>query len=246
MKLLIFIFIFSTQLFSNSIEIISESNVSHGDPVNIVIKLNKETTESEVNAALEKTNKKLGPFYVHNIGFIKNEGGSSTIGLNTFYENPKVISGVKLEFTPIVNLTIENPDKLDRLEIKPEPEFKYYIRKFDLPSDLNTLFIILSIVIVLIVVVLIKRFKDQQRILREEREYYQNWIRAFKACYKREDYERIYKERKKWMPLIGSEAKRFIKVLNKHQYKKEWKQEDMAQVTEEFNKLKDKLISNGI
>ena len=83
-------------------------------------------------------------------------------------------------------------------------------------------------------------------VKKEEKEYYQNWIRAFKACYKREDYERIYKERKKWMPIIGTDAKKFIKALNKHQYKKEWSQEDMAHVTEEFNKLKDRLIENGI
>ena len=246
MKRLIVGLLLSLNVYANTIEVVSKNKVSHGDPVNLVLRVERILGEAELNQALEKSEKKIGPFYIHNVGFIKPGSNETIIGLNAFYDDPKVLGAARLALPTPINLSFTNPELLERIELKPEQEFRYYIRSFNLPSEMSFVFTILASIFIFIGFVLLKRFRDHQQALKEEKEYHQNWIRAFKACYKREDFERIYKERKKWMPLVGSTSKKFIKTLNKHQYKKEWSQEDMAKVTEDFNKVKEKLISNGI
>ncbi len=246
MKILIFFYLFTSGLLANTLEIVSDNEVLHGDPVNVVMRIEGVFLEEDLNEAIKKSEKKLGPFYVYNIGFVKNEEGKTIIGLNTFYDDTKFLGNITIQLSKPLSLNFINPEKLNRVELKPEAQFRYYTRSFNIPGELNYLFYILAVIFFFIGFVLLKRYLDHKKALREEKEYHQNWVRAFKACYKREDYERIYKERNKWMPLVGNISKKFIKTLNKHQYKKEWSQDDMAQVTEDFNKVKEKLIENGV
>ena len=60
----------------------------------------------------------------------------------------------------------------------------------------------------------------------------------FRMADKRADFELIYKEKDMWMPLLTIKAPahvEFLKVLNQHQFKKDWGNEEYSEVRSSFD-----------
>jgi hypothetical protein len=105
--------------------------------------------------------------------------------------------------------------------------------------------IILGVIVLMAVFAYVKREKlkswlnkfrpGQAKIMKDR------FSRDFKAASIREDFERIYRDKEKWLPLLTEKAPahvEFFKVLNKHQFKKSWSSEDTNEVKSSFEPIR--------
>lgn len=100
----------------------------------------------------------------------------------------------------------------------------------------------LVLLIVIFFAVFISRKKIQkffigyrQDSLKKSRKKYNE---IFMRTSKRDDYEFIYKNREEWMSLLSIKAPahfEFIKVINQHQFKKDWNSSDYDEVKSSFD-----------
>lgn len=102
--------------------------------------------------------------------------------------------------------------------------------------------IILGSIIILLVVAIIKRQSLKTFILKlrpdQLKKVRKQYDALFRSADKRSDFEFIYKEKEKWMPLLTIKAPahiEFLKTLNQHQFKKEWHSEEYADVRASFD-----------
>lgn len=74
--------------------------------------------------------------------------------------------------------------------------------------------------------------------LKKARKHYDE---MFRSADKRSDFEQIYKEKEKWLPLLAVKAPahlEFLKTLNQHQFKKDWHNDEYADVRASFDIIK--------
>lgn len=63
----------------------------------------------------------------------------------------------------------------------------------------------------------------------------------FKVADKREDFEHLYNEKKHWIDLLAETTpahQEFLKILNQHQYKKNWGNEELLEVRAAFDVIR--------
>ncbi len=116
---------------------------------------------------------------------------------------------------------------------------------FILDQSVNTskLWMIVAVIILLLVVVaVIKRQSIKTFILKlrpdQLKKARRHYDELFRSADKRSDFEHLYKEKEKWMPLLTIKAPahlEFLKTLNQHQFKKDWHNEEYAEVRASFD-----------
>lgn len=102
--------------------------------------------------------------------------------------------------------------------------------------------IVLGVLIVLLVLAVIKRKAIKEFLIglkpdsiKKARKKYDE---IFRRAAKREDFEAIYKDKDTWMGLLIERAPahfEFLKILNQHQFKKEWGIAEIEEVKSSFD-----------
>ena len=71
-----------------------------------------------------------------------------------------------------------------------------------------------------------------------------DWKEVLANATTREDFEMLYEQRTVWMDSLGGENPQFIEliyIINKHQYKKTWGDEELSSIDFIFSEIKDSL-----
>lgn len=114
----------------------------------------------------------------------------------------------------------------------------FYILDQSLNKSLLWIFILgIFIVLILIAIITIKDYVVGLRpgSLKKSKKKYDD---LFRRADKRDDYENLYKERDVWMELLTTKAPahyEFLKILNCHQFKKEWGKGEYEEVKSSFD-----------
>lgn len=104
-------------------------------------------------------------------------------------------------------------------------------------------YLVIWIIIILILVVVILFKKKYLIEIYTKYRYPQGkniqakYDEMFRLANKRADFERIYLEKEKWVPLLSVKTAahmEFFKVLNQYQFKKEWTKEELQEVSSAF------------
>lgn len=117
----------------------------------------------------------------------------------------------------------------------------FYILDQSLNKSMIWIFV-LGLIVVLSILAVIKRksIKDylvglKPGSVKKSRKKYDE---IFRRANKREDFESLYKERDVWMGLLTEKAPahfEFLKILNQHQFKKQWASSDYEEVKSSFD-----------
>lgn len=96
--------------------------------------------------------------------------------------------------------------------------------------------------IVLLILGFVKRQKIKEFLInlkpdqaKKDRKRYDE---LFRVASKREDFERLYSEKNKWLALLSDKAPahlEFLKTLNQYQFKKDWNNEELNEVRASFD-----------
>lgn len=96
--------------------------------------------------------------------------------------------------------------------------------------------------IVLLILGFVKRQKIKEFLInlkpdqaKKDRKRYDE---LFRVASKREDFERLYSEKNKWLALLTDKAPahlEFLKTLNQYQFKKDWSNEELNEVRASFD-----------
>jgi hypothetical protein len=102
--------------------------------------------------------------------------------------------------------------------------------------------IIFGCLSVLVIIAIIKRDAIKNYILGlkadSAKKNKKRYNELFKKADKREDFEILYKQKDHWLALLVEKAPahiEFLKVLNQHQFKKDWGNEEYAEVRASFD-----------
>ena len=104
--------------------------------------------------------------------------------------------------------------------------------------------VVLAICIVIAIVFFIFRkklmvlFKRKKMIEEFSPQFFQN---VFMSVSTREDFERVYALKDKWLPLLQVQSpahKEFFTILNQHQYKRHWSNDDLSEVKTAFEPIR--------
>lgn len=116
----------------------------------------------------------------------------------------------------------------------------------DQSLDVSRLWMIISgIALILIIVLFIKREKVKELLIAlkpdQKKKSKKKYDELFRTANKREDFERLYKEKESWLPLLEAKAPahmEFFKTLNQHQFKKDWGNEELSEVRSSFDVIR--------
>ena len=118
---------------------------------------------------------------------------------------------------------------------------EFYIANQSLNSS-KVWMIILGCIVILLAVAIIKRqaIKDYIQGLRADsaKKNKKRYNDLFKKADKREEFELLYREKDSWLNLLVEKTPahmEFLKVLNQHQFKKDWGNEEYAEVRASFD-----------
>lgn len=129
--------------------------------------------------------------------------------------------------------------KIVPLEKKAED---YFILDQSLSLSHYQMYLIVGFILVLIIVALVKRkqlahwvagFKKDPKALAIK-----HFNEKFSTAATRKDFEEIYARKEEWLPLLqvkSSAYEEFFKVLNQHQYKPQWGNDETAEVKKIFD-----------
>lgn len=115
----------------------------------------------------------------------------------------------------------------------------FYI--LDQSIDRNILLGIIAFAFLLLSSFLIYRYKEKIKNLFKKKtpvDPIETYRKLFQDAKERKDFERVYAEKELWLSLLETKAPahyEFLKVINQHQYKKEWSKVDLAEVQESFD-----------
>lgn len=158
-----------------------------------------------------------------------------------------VVRSTKLQ--PIYSFKYNNANidlKIGSLKIEElkDPSKDFYI--LDQSLTASRLWMIVSgICFILLVIAIIKRDAIKKIItglkpdaLKKAKKRYDS---LFRSADKREDFELLYREKDKWLSILSEKAPahtEFLSVLNQHQFKKEWGNEEYAEVRSSFDVIR--------
>lgn len=116
----------------------------------------------------------------------------------------------------------------------------------DQTLDISRLWmIILGATLIIIVVLFIKRDKVKELLMTlrpdQAKKTKKKYDELFRVANKREDFERLYKEKELWLPLLEAKAPahlEFFKILNQYQFKKDWGNEELSEVRSSFDVIR--------
>jgi hypothetical protein len=97
--------------------------------------------------------------------------------------------------------------------------------------------------IALIALVIVK-VSNKKRIEREIQKNIDHWKNLVKMAESRDDIEYLYEKRDKWIEALGGQNPQFIQLLdliNKHQYKREWSNDDISEIDFVLSEIKESL-----
>lgn len=105
--------------------------------------------------------------------------------------------------------------------------------------------IVIAVALLFVVAGFLKRESIKTFILKQEpdqlKKARKHYDEMFRSADKRSDFEQIYKEKEKWLPLLAVKALahlEFLKTLNQHQFKKDWHNDEYADVRASFDIIK--------
>lgn len=140
-------------------------------------------------------------------------------------------------------ITIRMPQlKIEASSKEPED---YYIMNQGFVSSIMAKIIVLIILIALFLMAvwkrkyikeLIQKFKNDPVMVATKK-----YNKIFLETANREDYEKIYADRKDWLVLIKVQApayNEFFKTMEMHQYKEEWGAEELSEVRDSFDVIR--------
>ena len=81
-------------------------------------------------------------------------------------------------------------------------------------------------------------FKRKKMIEEFSPQFFQN---VFMSVSTREDFERVYALKDKWLPLLQVQSpahREFFTILNQHQYKRHWSNDDLSEVKTAFEPIR--------
>lgn len=113
----------------------------------------------------------------------------------------------------------------------------------DQSLDSSKLWMILSAIAALLVILaVVKRKALKEFILNlrpdQVKKTRKKYDEIFRVASKREDFEKLYREKDLWLNALVDKAPahlEFLKVLNQHQYKKDWSNDDLSEVRTSFD-----------
>jgi len=118
---------------------------------------------------------------------------------------------------------------------------QFYIEEQDIDHNYLNLVLIFG-AIVLLVIMYVKRERLKLLIKKPEKtDDKLIYSQMFKQAKNREDYEAIYLQKDRWMKLLVEVTPAhhdFFKILNEHQYKKDWNQNIKKEVEESFEQIR--------
>ncbi len=228
-----------------------EPKVMLGVPVDAqLIVWPKESVDQEKLASfLAQSNSLVDTFYINSRGKIKiSENNSDALVVDLELVLIKLFDPKILPlFSDGSNSCTIEWRNLELINKKVKPQLTIINQHANpLPEERNPwrfLFYFLAIVLTILIAYLLfkwwkKREREKKIALRKE--YFST---LFANALEREDYERIYKMRDEWIPLLQGELSstainEFFRVINDLQYKKEWSPEELAECQQSFKKLK--------
>ncbi len=246
---IIFLLFFSTLVFSEEIkgELIIEPNQSvlkEGDLIEGLIRFwPLENADLKQIRLLEKT-VLFQSLYLASIDSLEpSENNADVVELKGkfFVKNAKPSN---IDFLKYNDIKI--PINIKSIEIKdlPNKQEKFYIAEQDVGK---TYWVWIQLALLAIVVFLLILFKDRIKIffnkitkkpIFKRRKFYDD---MFRKANSRKDFEEIYSLKRDWQSLLESESpayRDFFQVLNGHQFKKDWTNEEMIEVRTAFDNIR--------
>lgn len=105
--------------------------------------------------------------------------------------------------------------------------------------------ILAGLLLIMVIICIVKRKALQDYINSFKKNSAKNlrkkYSELFRNAQTREDFEFIYKEKERWLSMLDVKAPahvEFLKTLNQHQFKKEWKGEDYSEVKAAFEPIR--------
>lgn len=141
---------------------------------------------------------------------------------------------------------INIPVRINQLNLEElgEKQEKFYIADQGVEKKYwIKVILIVFISIVLVLIIFRKKIqqwynvKTQKNIL-QKKKYYDE---LFRVANERKDFEEIYLKRSQWIPLLSQQLQAhedFFNVLNNHQFKKEWQNEEYLEVRTSFDYIR--------
>jgi hypothetical protein len=124
-------------------------------------------------------------------------------------------------------------------ELKDESKDFYIL---DQSLDASRIWMIIAGIVALLIILGVVKRKSVKNFLSklrpdEIKKSKKKYDALFRIADKREDFELIYKDKEKWLPLLAEKTPahmEFLAILNQHQFKKEWGNEEFADVRSSF------------
>lgn len=138
------------------------------------------------------------------------------------------------------------PVRINQLNLEElgEKQESYFIADQNVEKDYWLKIAIISLLLVILILVIFRKkirqwydIKTQKDIL-QKKKYFDE---LFRVANDRKDFEEIYLKRNKWIPLLSQELQahqEFFNVLNNHQFKKEWLNEEYLEVRTSFDYIR--------
>jgi hypothetical protein len=136
--------------------------------------------------------------------------------------------------------------RLGNIKIQPlEGKVKDYIILDQVLMKKTIWQIALFIIVLILLIAIYQREKIKDLVLRflrkDEKENIERFKIMFKSADVREDFELIYKEKETWqkyIEVLTPSHREFFKVMNAHQYKRFWSNEDSNEVKSSFEAIR--------
>ena len=113
-------------------------------------------------------------------------------------------------------------------------------------SKLDWLIILIGVVCLYGFFEILRRLIPKIKEKRKRKQASLNWIEYFKKATTRDEYERLYKQRDVWIDLMGGkcpENLNFLKQLEDVQYKRDWTEDELKEVSAKGNKVRERFES---
>ncbi len=247
MRIIVFVFLFCLMPVGQAltVKILNKNKTkiesfTAGDYLNVYIEIHPRSEIGNIeNLTKQLEEKKLGPFKIVKISDLKaSENNAEVILIDSELALTEALPAEQLgiringNFIPFdfENLEYIYKDLKPNLVIFDQAVNKQYKKQY-------WLILIISLIVMALVFALVKILRSRKAKVNPELDY----NKAFELlhnCRTRQDLELLYKEKDVWAGFVNKRVvKEYFAVLNKHQYKPEWKESDLAEVLESYQKI---------